>query len=253
VEEHMSIHHLGFMKATKLSSVLLLLLLFVVSGCATSQKVSSGLLEESKTKTFKIGVIKTAIHGQTTPFNLGSTYIEKKKEALMRIPIEDICDTLGEYYSLKIDANVDKAPRILVERGDGSPASSPSSTFSITPYPTSENAYYGNLEYDNPGQAWLNFRGNTKIVNGDTFPDVINITYWMDLSSVPFKTRFLYAIYAKSSGKDVLELKGIVATVPRETGWFGVQKSKGWDEYVNHAGQVNEALKRDLAEMSKGK
>ena len=231
---------------------LLLCCVAVGYGCATSQKVNIEVLETCKTKTFKLGVVKAA--GSTAiPFE--GSRISEKKRALEKIPIEDVCQTLHEKYALKIDTNISKVPNVVKERTGSSGTSqlSGQTGFSINLQPTTENAYYGNLEYDNASTLWLMLGGNSKVTNENGVPDVVNLTYSMEDDPVPFsfRTRFLYSIRIKSSGQDVLGIKGIVDTIPTPNNGLVLDPNGLWDEYVKYAGRINDALKRDLAEAPK--
>jgi hypothetical protein len=239
----------NLIKVQILMVTILCFVIFIVAGCSTSQKVNFDVLQECKNKTFKIGVVKTGAGGGVVPFG----YIEQKQEALARIPIDEICSTLNERYALNIDTNVDRSAKVVKEpSAGGAPPHRVGGGFSINIKTPAENAYYGNLEYANTNSALLLLGRNSTINNAQAFPDIVNVTYWMDSNKdLGLKTSFLYSIHVKSYGKDVLVLKGIVASVSSQTGWFGTLKAGGWDAYIEYAGQINEALKRDLDEASK--
>jgi hypothetical protein len=234
--------------------ILSIIMFFIgFTGCTTSQKVNLSVLEGCKNKTFKLGVVKAAVNCQTTPFGPD---IEQKKKALARIPIEEICSTLNEQYALKIDTNVDRSPRVVEESfgsGETYPATPVSGGLHLSIHlrPTTENAYYGNLIYDNSSTFWLMLGGDTKTNNDEAVPDVVNVTYWMENQAFSFKTKLLYSIHMKSSGQDVLALTGIVESVPIQMGLFSEQKADSWDVYIEYAGHIKEALERDLTEAAK--
>lgn len=236
-----------------LTTIFLCSFIFIITGCATPQKVNLSILEGCKNKTFKLGVVKAAVNCETTPFGPD---IEQKKKALARIPIEEICSMLNEHYALKIDTNVDRSPRVVEEAfGSGEPYPPTSVSggmhLSIHLRPTTENAYYGNLTYDNSSTFWLMLGGDSKTSNDEAVPDVVNVTYWMENQAFSFKTKLLYSIHVKSSGQDVLALTGIVEIVPIQMGLFGDQKGDSWDLYIEYAGHIKEALERDLIEAAK--
>ena len=231
--------------------VLLFIFILTVTGCATSQKVNLDVLEACKAKQFKLGVVKAA--GVGIMGIVGSAYVSEKKKALSKIPIEEICSTLNNTYFLKIDTNVDRTPKIVKERygNNGMPpshAAKPGLSLSINLQPETENAYYGNLEYDNASTIWLMLGGNSKINNENQVPDVVNVTYALEHIAFGFKLRFHYAINVKSSGKDVLSLKGIVETISTPKNGLIIDEAGVWKEYVKYAAHINDALKRDLKE-----
>ena len=83
----------------------------------------------------------------------GSSGIEYKKKALDNVPILEICSILRDKYSITIDANVNKTFRDVKEGMGygGAPSNNPG--FFIRLQPSTENAYYGNLEYENASTA----------------------------------------------------------------------------------------------------
>lgn len=244
-----------------LSSSLRLLILsisisvaLVISGCATAQKVNLEALNAAKAKPFELGVIKSA--GSFSAIGVGwPSHIKEKEKALARIPIEEICATLKEQYSLQIDTNLDRTPKVVLERIGNGIAPPPSTraglSLSLNMHPITENAYYGNLEYDDTSALWLMFVGNSKTKNDQDVPDVVNVTYGLEVASLGFKVRFLYAINVKSSGKDVLSLKGIVETISMPRKGVLYDEDSVWNEYVHYASNINDALKRDLVGASK--
>lgn len=229
----------------------LLFISLVASGCATSQRVNLEVLEASKAKTFKLGVVKAAGSLPSIPF-AGSSHLSAKEKALARIPIEDICATLKEEYALQIDTNVDRTPKVVKERSGNGTAPPPTRAgFTINLQPTTENAYYGNIEYDNASTIWLMLGGNSKTKNDQDVPEIMNVSYGFEVAPFTFKAYFLYAITIKSSGKDVLSLTGIVETIPLPMKGLIIDEDGIWNEYVEYATRINNALKRDLLKTTK--
>ena len=223
----------------------------ILSGCATEtwQRIDFNLLEQSGDREFKLGIVKAAAAGPVgLPDALG--HIEEKTEALMRIPVEEICSALNERYALNIDTDVDRTPRIVKERTDlywsrpGPRAgfrSSGKGSFRVGTMIRS--IYYGNLTYDNPN-TFLVFMGflNPRIRAAQSMTDIVNVGYWM--KSDPFNIRFYYAVGVISSGENVLEIQGVVADRPKD--WFTFDKKPVWDAYIENAGNIGRALRRDL-------
>ena len=231
-----------------------LTLIYTLAGCSTSQKINHDVLTECANKNFKLGVVKSAGSLPTLPI-LGANNIDSKQKALSLIPIEEICSTLNSSFSINIDANVDRTPRTVKERVDdrGMPPSHPSkpgASFNLKLQASTENVYYGNLEYDNASTIWLMLGGDSKTVNDESVPDVVNVTYVMETVPLGFKLRFRYLINVKSSGKDVLTLKGIIDSISTPKKGLIIDVAGVWEEYVKHAPMINDAIKRDLAKQS---
>lgn len=132
----------------------------IITGCEAMipcQQINPELLENTRNKTFKIGIIEAA--GIPNQFS-------SIKDALDNIPVGKICSELSSRYAITIDANVDKTVRFsrgeIVESewefdnnrpGDYSKARLKSRTRALL------NAYYGNP------------------INTPEFSDVVNVTY----------------------------------------------------------------------------
>lgn len=230
-------------------SVFLLFVMLVINGCA-AQTVKVGNLDALKGKTFKLGVVKAA-GSPPSALPFADTRIFFKNKALQRVPIDDVSSTLAERFAIAIDTSVDKGPHVVEEGAEGTSAPLPKPGVSVNLKPAIENAYYGTLEYGDSNRFWMMMGGSAKIKNEEDFPDVMNLTYSMEQASLGFETRFLYFIKVKSSGQDVLEINGVVATIRTPTHGGIIFNEEGiWDEYVKHAGDINDALKRDLAAVA---
>lgn len=223
------------------------LIAIISTGCATTyQTVDAALLEQNKSKTFKLGIVKAA--GNPMVGIWGSSYIEYKKKAIDNIPIAEICSMLSSKYSITIDANVDKTVKVIKEAmGSGPPSggTQPGVNYSVTLKRPIENAYYGNLEYENAGTLGLMFGSSSQIINKKEFPDVVNVIYWLDPG---FKHSFYYDIYITSSEQEIIKMRGIVGSfVPDDQANSIVAI---YDSYVDYARRITEALKRDLLETT---
>jgi hypothetical protein len=204
------------------------------------------LLEQNKSKTFKLGIVKAA--GNPMVGIWGSSYIEYKKKALNNVPIAEICSILSSKYSITIDANVDKTVKVIKEAmGSGTPpgGTQPGVNYSVALKRPIENAYYGNLEYENASTPGLMFGSSSQIINKKEFPDVVNVTYWLDPG---MKQSFLYDINITSSEQEILKMHGIVGSFVPDGQVDPMVAS--YDSYVDYAGRISEALKRDLLEAA---
>jgi hypothetical protein len=235
--------------------------MFIGTGCATYQIVDADLLEKNKSKTFKLGIVKAAGDSQFGPFG-GPPYIEDKKRALENIPIAEICSMLSSKYSITIDAKVDKTAQVVSEemgQDQGEPVfesssrERPKSKISLTR--NIENAYYGNGGYisgSTPGihidkmmvssRLSIKFDHSSKFISNKEFPDVVNVIYSIDNGW--WGHLFYYDIKIVSSEKEIITARGIVE---RER----LFDSKTYrDLYVDSAGRIAEALKKDLSDTT---
>jgi len=231
-----------------LAAMLLCITVFIVSGCASPQKIDTALLESCKPKTFQVGVVKTGGQ-QSIPLPFGSTHITQKTAALTKIPINEICSTLGDRFSLKINTEVDRTPKVVKERDrnvGGPPGSNGGATFSVQLQPVTENAYYGNLRYDNSSSLYLMLGGSPATINERGIAETVNVTYSMEYQPFSFKLVFLYEISVQSSGQDVIRLNGTVKEISAPMKGLFCDENAAWDAYVQYADQINSALARDL-------
>lgn len=215
------------------------------TGCAaTYQKVDDDLLEQNKSKVFKIGIVK--IVGDPNNGFFGLPDDEYKKKALANIPISEICSILSDKYSITIDPAVDKTTK-GVKEGLGSgrltnssnkPGFSVQVSISLQLFRT-ENAYYGNLEYKNASTIGRMFGSSPRIINNNEFPDVVNLTY--SVKHGLLKEIYYYDIIIASAEQNIIQMHGTIASIATPHDNEAI-----WNLYVDTAGRISEALKRDL-------
>jgi hypothetical protein len=228
------------MKNILLNSFFLLLLFF--SSCATfSHKVNFKEIKENKNKIFKLNMVKVV--GCKGLYR--DDYIEKKRGALEKIPIDKICNTLNSYYGLEIDTNINKTIQIAYECVEcgfkkSSNGASPHSGVTVTIQPTCQNPYWGYIE---PPQDILNniiFKMFKK-PKISQLSEIIEITYGCcqsDASRMLFDTKLEYQVIIKTKDKVLVKHRGIVES-------FKKQKNM-WDNIVSYTDKINEALVRDI-------
>ena len=225
------------------------LITIISTGCAaTYQNVDAALLEQNKSKTFKLGIVKAV--GESKAGIFGSSGIEYKKKALENVPISEICSILSSKYSITIDATVDKTSKAVKEARDGygPPSGGNRPGVTIIVHPTIDNAYYGNLEYDNASILGILIGfSRSQIINNKDFPDVVNVTYSVEHG---FKETYHYDINISSSGQEILKAHGIVGSVTTPGSTLLDSPEACWNSYVDYAGRISEALKRDLLEAA---
>ncbi|MEK6744040.1 MAG: hypothetical protein AABZ15_10530 [Nitrospirota bacterium] len=223
------------------TAITVCLISILSTGCATTyQEVDAALLEQNKSKTFKLGIVKAA--GNPLVGLFGSSYIDEKKKALDNVPIAEICSILSNKYSITIDTNVDKTVKVVTEAmRSGPPTGGNQPGVFITLNRPIENAYYGNLVYENASTLGLVFGSSSQIINKKEFPDVVNVTYSLDPG---FKQTFFYDINIISSEQVILKMHGIVGSIEPDSIGFN------YDSYVDYAGRISEALKKDLFETA---
>ncbi len=181
-----------------------------MAGCYSSQSVNTALLELSRSKTFKVGIVTAAGKPMKEWYSYdfwGPHYIEYKMIALENIPLEEICSALSSKYSMTIDPSVDRTVRIekaiaMGQWEDGQPE-------------PLANAY-----------AWY---GNPVA----SLDDTVNVVYTMDPEA---PAQYTYEITIMSSGQKIASLHGTVGETE-----YGVLHS-----YMKNAGRIGEALKKDL-------
>jgi hypothetical protein len=240
----------NFMALRNQIAITFCLITIVSTGCTatTYQNVDTALLEQNKNKTFKLGLVKAV--GDPIAGMWGSSGIEYKKKALENVPIAEICSILSTKYSITIDSNVDKTSK-AVKEAMGSygpdygryPSGNRGLSFSVNLQPSIDNAYYGNLEYDNASTLGIMVGTSSKIINNKEFPDVVNVTYSVDHSML--KESFYYNIDITSSEQEILKMRGLVGSTPAT----GSQEGS-WNSYADYAGHISEALKKDLLEAA---
>ena len=195
-------------------------------------------IDSAGQKIFKLGVVKAA-GDISVPF---TGRLPKKKEALNRIPVEEICSILFNEYGLEVDISVDRTIKIAKERVD---VAGHQGTTQLYTY--CKNPYYGNLEYLDVHPILLVFGADTNIIADPSVTDFLNITYTFEIVPFIFKVRFLYNIVIKSSSDELLSIQGAVASIPLpRKGLFG-DTDAVWDAYVKHAAHIDEVLRDELA------
>jgi len=249
---------LGYMTALRYQMFMAFCLITIVgTGCTNLpkfpayQSVNADWLEQNQSRVFKIGVVKAV--GQYAS-------VSNKKKALEEIPIAEICSLLSSKYSIRIDTAVDKTPKVVREGCETSGKLTGSVAnnrvrFSKSIHSWTTNVYYGNLEYEEAGALYVMLFGDCPgIINNNDFTDVVNLTYTY---SYEWKDTFYYDINVISSGKEILILHGIVG--PREAAPsvamdISADASDSAEQtrssYVDYAGRISEALKRDLFETA---
>jgi hypothetical protein len=228
----------------------LCLITSIGAGCAaTYQKVDVHLLEQNRNMTFKPGLVKAV--GKPMSGFWGASGIEYKMKALDRVQVAEICSILSSKYSITIDATVDKTSKVVKEAiGAGPPSGGTGSgaSYSFTLQPSIDNAYYGNLRYDESSTLGILFGSSSQVINSNEFPNAINMIYSLDYDSFGFKTSFHYDIAIRSSDQDIVTMHGIIASISTPTKYgFGDQEAI-WKSYVDYAGRISDALRRDLLE-----
>jgi hypothetical protein len=236
------------------------------TGCAPAyQKVDVDLLEQNRSKTFKLGFVKAA--GEQSDFRLmdtrwlssdsvkliadstieatneiiknasglsllykqwdsSSPYFGYIAKAVDKIPAAEICALLSSKYSITIDANVDKTVRVGEER-------------------IVRQVY---VQTGRPQDNKWEFRDETSTIlyaqygnpnSTKELPHVVNVTY-----SVVYTPGllFYYDIDIISSGQKVVTLQGHVKE--------GYPGKSTLDSYVDYAGRISEVLKKHLADDS---
>jgi hypothetical protein len=227
------------------------LITLFVTGCASKIPefppyliVNNNLLEQSKNKIFKLGVVKADGNPYITTVSEPFRF-EYKKKTLNKIPIEEICSLLSSKYSITIDTTVDKTAKIVKEGCGNNSGTLTFSTFGRNPQFFGgikinawwvDSAYYGNFKYDGESVC-------PQAINIDDFPDVVNVTYSFVYDVYTSKEMFYYDINVSSSGQDILKMHSIV-----EGKSMGQTDSfeERYSSYDDHAGGISKALKRDL-------
>lgn len=219
------------------------------TGCTAYQKVNADLLEQSRGKTVKLGIIKA--EGNKTVFRSAAdfnreilkaevdemlidlvgvslfsseetyTYFGYIAKAVDNIPVAEICSLLSSQYSITIDANVDKTVRLGEEQRVS------------TQYVQIGRPQDNKWEFREVAVTILNAQyGNPSSMK--EFPDVVNVTYSFDGRG---PARFYYDIDIISSGQKMVTLHGTV----------GTKFNPKLDSYVYYAGRIGEASKGDLS------
>jgi hypothetical protein len=223
------------------------------SGCAASQKINTSLLEQSRNKTFRIGIVKAAGISMS---GLGSSALDQKNKALEKIPLAELCSILSSKYSISINSNVDTEPKVVKDAMSSSgpppatnPGSKPGLSFGLQLQPSVDNAYYGNWTYDNASTLGIAFGNSSAITNKKEFPDVLNVTYWVEYDAFSFKTSFHYQIDVLTSEKIVIQLHGVVARISTPMKHLFADQDGIWNAYIENAAHVSDALRKDIADV----
>jgi len=235
------------------------ILLFLITslGCTTAyhadqypayQRVNTDLLEQNRSKTFKLGVVKAIGTTNVAPI-FASFGLEHKKRALENIPIDEIGSLLSSRYSITVDTTADKTPR-NVKEGCDAPLlvikhSKDNDLIFLGDriYAWTDNVYYGNLMYETVSPMGTILRGDCpQIINNMDFPNLINVTYAFNYESTE---TFYYDINISSSGQDILTMHGIAGRVA-----ITDNLEDRWKSYADHAAGITEAVKRDLLETT---
>ena len=238
------------MTTLRLKVFILFMITATLFGCAskTLHNVNLEKVNESKEKEFKIGVVKIFA---SSPVPFGED-INKKVEALKAIPIEEICETIKNTYKLEVNKTVDKTIHIVSESEGRSslPSGVPQRTgFGISVGTGTENPYYGNLRYSNPGtlKAMMGFSSKIEKQNGPQ--NYINIFYGLNFPQVPIggKITFWYYIVVESDGNEIVSHSDNVAQIPVPTKSLIIDSVTIWNEFVGNAKNINSKLQNDIS------
>ena len=221
--------------------------LLLLTGCATTiHKVNASAIDANRSKVFLLGIVKV-IGG--SPIGFGDR-VDKKKMALERMPIEEICSVLTSNFGIKVDTQVDKFVRTVKEplnnQGNAVPASTlPGWSMSINITPQSENPYWGKKEYKQAGIS-----GAPKLQDENT-GNMVYITYEVRPDnkgvSLPWSLKeiFYYDIRVTSDSTVLLHYAGPVAVVDMPKKGLIIDFEGYWDKMVSYVDRVPAAFAKD--------
>lgn len=231
--------------------ILLTIIVALLSSCA-SNKVDLKALETKKGAVFEVAIVEVT---GTLPYPTGSNNIEKKTLALEKIQVNNICDVLNREYGLQINRNVNKVIRY---------APKPTSFLNrfLHKCKRDGNPYIGNRDYiESSGgcgsrEIYYEQRNTCYCITNKDIGNYISIIYGFEMTGNPFNPRewFYYQITVMADGDVLVKYSGDVALLDLKTSynpldigknWEEIQRS--WDNLVQNADQVDEALTRDIA------
>jgi hypothetical protein len=175
--------------------------------------------------------------------------LDKKKIALEKIPIKQICDILFNNYGIKINADINRTIMTVNEDLDRE-YKDITPTSSYINIMLSENPYLGNKKYDQAKLLGGIFTSNPKIIDED-IGDTIYITYYYHSGGLPWalKDEFYYKITVKSDANILLQHKGLVAEVDTPKKGLIIDIENIWNNFISYADKIPEALAKDIKAM----
>lgn len=220
-------------------------MLILIPACAKDHVVNIDEIERNKSKTFNIGIVKAA--GRRWSFY--GDNLNKKEEALKRIPVKDICNLLAKNYGLKINTQADLTTKIVKE-DEGQSYAPPSSygSSSGTSYyiqlkvMKSDNPYFGNKEYSETGMLKGLFVNPS--LKGEDVGNTVDIVYSYFVDGFPLKDKYYYQVSVKSDDKVLIYHYGAVAVHSYD------DADVAYSRLVSYADKIPEALARDLRKNS---
>lgn len=195
---------------------------FISFGCVAMLIDRPKGIDGFRNAAFRIGGVQVAVY-----ISSPDPHLSEKEQALARIPLKAVCETLSEWYGIKIDTNVDTTPKIGKE--------------SLTRHASTETVYYGNLKYLYGSANDLIMKERMK-----TEPAFVNVRYyalaWPIWPFFPEDHCSRYEITLRLQRRLLIKLHGVVKSIAPE---------RFWEDFVDSAEYIDEALKRDLTEASK--
>jgi hypothetical protein len=229
------------------------LVLWICSACATHQ-MDRRAIGIHKDNVFGVGMVKVTGGTSRKP------YLKEKEAALRKIPVSEICSILGNYCGLKMDPVIlDPAIRVVHDKVETPPPpalpNQPNSsgikvgniTINIQPTVTIENLYYGNMYYKGSELVPILLDIHPDLKSED-WSRMVYITYGVRSGGWPWAmTECLhYSIEIKAQNDCLFYQSGIVAEVPVSFLPFKNSDADYWNNYIEYAAKIPEALARDL-------
>jgi hypothetical protein len=217
-----------------------LLILLAASGCTTP--INTKALEANRHKMFSVGIVKAA---GGMPLLMDD--VDRKKEALEKIPVEAICGVLSTNLGLIINPDCDHTIKTVVEDAKGQQSSGP---FRMT----TRSAYFGSQSYHDPGRFLGTLGTRAKELNRNC-GDLIYITYSLIPPGNPFsmENEYAYELLVKSDKEVLVNLSGVVARIPIPKNGLVADFDSIWSSFVTNATGIPEALARDIEKAKKTK
>jgi hypothetical protein len=196
-------------------------------GCATTPTVNTHALDARKNQTFSIGMVK--VEGQRPMFD----NLDRKKQALEKIPVTNICHILSKKFGLKTNLDVDRTVKVVKECGilDGG------------------NPYWGVKHYEYPSFLKGFASGNnSECIKDEDTGNMIYITYRLDETNPlhAFTDSYSYEILVKSDADILLRFRGLVARVPTPKKGLSLDMDGSWKNFVSYADNIAQVFEEDV-------
>lgn len=212
-------------------------LLLLMAACAKNHEVNTAQIELRKDKTFRIGIVK--VEGRRWGL-FDKDNLEKKKEALAKVPVNDICAVLSAKYGLRIDTQLNNTVKVVSEGEGGGRGYAGSGGFFLRPIVMrSDNPYIGNKEYSDNGVVKSIFVDPSLKEEG--LGDTVDIIYsYSQSSGIPRKDVYHYDITVKSNDTVLIHHDDDVAVLDY------ADNDEIYKRLVSYADKITDALNQDI-------